>query len=132
MLKSRLIKQNLTLSLHVLALFAVVASAHAQPAARIARVGVLGGGSASANAARIEAFRRGLRDLGYAEGKTIIVDQRWAEGKVDRLPALGADLVQRKVDVIVSAGPTVTRAAKELNSGLPIVMGFDDDPVGSG
>jgi putative ABC transport system substrate-binding protein len=95
-------------------------------------VGLLGGGSASANAARIEAFRRGLRDLGYVEGKNIVVEQRWADGKIDRIPTLTADFVRLKTDVIVSAGPTVTRALKEANTGIPIVMSFDDDPVGSG
>jgi putative ABC transport system substrate-binding protein len=96
------------------------------------RIGLLGGGSASANASRIEAFRQGLRELGYAEGKNIVIEQRWAEGKLDRLPAFATELLGLKVDIIVSAGPTVTRAAKEANVVIPIVMGFDDDPVGSG
>ena len=62
---------------------------------------------------RIEAFRQGLRELGYLEGKNIVIEYRWAEGKLGRLPALAAELVRLKVDIIVSAGPTVTRAAKE-------------------
>ena len=81
---------------------------------------------------RIEAFRQGLRELGYLEGKNIVIEYRWAEGKLDRLPALAAELVRLKVDIIVSAGPTVTRVAKEATVTIPIVMGFDDDPVGSG
>ena len=85
-----------------------------------------------ANAGRIDAFRQGLRELGYVEGNNIVVEQLWAEGKVDRLPALAAELVRRNVEIIVSAGPTVTRAAKQANVTIPIVMGFDDDPVGSG
>jgi putative ABC transport system substrate-binding protein len=96
------------------------------------RIGFLGGGSASANAGRIEAFRQGLRGLGYMEGKNLVIEQRWAEGKLNRLPALAAELVRLKVDTIVSAGPTVTRVAKEATVTIPIVMGFDDDPVGSG
>ena len=99
---------------------------------KVPRVGLLGGGSASGNANRIQAFRQGLRDLGYVEGKTIVIEQLWAEGKLDRLRALMTELVRLKVEIIISAGPTVTRALKEANVTLPIVMGFDDDPVGSG
>jgi ABC-type uncharacterized transport system substrate-binding protein len=96
------------------------------------QVALLGGGSASANAARVEAFRQGLRELGYTEGKNIIFEQRWADGKMDRLAAFASELARLKVDAIVSAGPTVTRALSEVTSTIPIVMGFDDDPVGSG
>jgi putative tryptophan/tyrosine transport system substrate-binding protein len=99
--------------------------------AKISRIGLLGGASASANTGRIEAFRQGLRDLGYVEGKSIIIEQRWADGQLDRLPSLAAELLQLKSDIIVSAGPTVTRAAKKAVT-IPIVMSFDDDPVGSG
>jgi putative tryptophan/tyrosine transport system substrate-binding protein len=106
--------------------------AEAQQPTKVPRIGFLGGGSASANAGRIEAFRQGLRELGYLEGKNLVIEQRWAEGKLDRLPALAAELVRLKVDIIVSAGPTVTRVAKEATVTIPIVMGFDDDPVGSG
>src|SRR5215813_2041862 len=104
----------------------------AQQPAKIPRIGLLGGGSASAVAGRIDALRHGLRDLGYVEGKTIVIEQMWAEGKLDRLPALAAELVRLKVDAIVSAGPTVTRACKDAHITTPIVMAFDDDPVGSG
>ena len=106
--------------------------AKAQQPTKIPRIGFLGGGSASANAGRVEAFRQGLRELGYVEGKNIVIEQRWAEGKLDRLAVLAAELVRLKVDIIVSAGPTVTRVAKEAAVTIPIVMGFDDDPVGSG
>ncbi len=82
--------------------------------------------------ARIEAFRHGLRELGYVEGKNIVIERRHAEGKFDQLPALAAELVSLKVDVIVTSGPTATRPAKEATSTIPIVMTFDDDPVGSG
>jgi putative ABC transport system substrate-binding protein len=100
--------------------------------AQAPHVTLLGGGSGSANAERVEAFRQGLHELGYTEGKNIIFEQRWADGKIDRLAALAAELVRLKVDIIVSAGPTVTRALSEVTSTIPIVMGFDDDPVGSG
>jgi putative ABC transport system substrate-binding protein len=82
--------------------------------------------------ARTEAFRQGLRDLGYVEGKTIVIDWRSAEGKLDRLPALAADLVRLKVDIIVTAGSAVTRPTKEATSTIPIVMAQDSDPVGNG
>src|SRR5262245_62671511 len=99
---------------------------------KVHRIGLLGGGSASTNAARIDAFRQGLRELGYLEGKNVAIEERWSEGKANLLPALFAELVRLKVDVIVSAGPTVTRAVKQANVSTPVVMGFDDDPVGSG
>jgi putative ABC transport system substrate-binding protein len=84
------------------------------------------------NATRIEALRQGLRELGYMEGKNIFIEWRYAEGKVDRLPSLAAELVRLKVDLIVTAASPPTRAARELTSTIPIVMAFDDDPVGSG
>ena len=76
----------------------------------------------SAIAARVEAFRRGLRELGYVEGKNIVIEWRYAEGKLDRLTELAAELVRLKVDVIVSAGPPPTRSAKKATLTIPIVM----------
>jgi putative ABC transport system substrate-binding protein len=73
-----------------------------------------------------------LRELGYVEGKNIIIEWRYGEGKLDRLPALAAELVRFKVDIIVTSGGTPTRAAKEATSTIPIVMAQDSDPVGSG
>jgi ABC-type uncharacterized transport system substrate-binding protein len=110
--------------------FVLCVSAEAQQPAKIPRIGLLFTATPSAAAARIEAFRQGLRELGYVEGKNIIIEWRYAEGKLDRLPSLAKELVSRKVDVIVSGGPAVTRAAKEATSTIPIVMGFDNDPVG--
>jgi putative ABC transport system substrate-binding protein len=86
----------------------------------------------STAAARIEAFRQGLRELGYIEGKNIIIDWRSAEGKPEHRSEIAAEFVRLKVDVIVTAGPTVTRSVKEATSTIPIVMGQDTDPVGSG
>jgi putative ABC transport system substrate-binding protein len=82
--------------------------------------------------ARTEAFRQGLRELGYFEGKNIVMEYRYAEGKLDRVPALAAELVRLKVDVIVTAAATPTRAAKEATVTIPIVMTNDNDPVGNG
>jgi putative ABC transport system substrate-binding protein len=108
------------------------AVAQAQQPAKVPRIGYLSGPGLSVLAARIEAFRQGLRELGYVEGKNIVIEWRSAEGKFDRLPELAAELVRLKVDVIVSPGPTDTRAAKEATSTIPIVMAQDTDPVGSG
>ena len=110
-------------------LFALSDSASAQQPKKISRIGYLGSVSSSD---RIDAFRQGLRELGYVDGKNIIIEWKSAEGKLDRLPGLAAELVRLKVDVIVTAAPSSTRAAKKATSTIPIVMGFDHDPVGSG
>jgi putative tryptophan/tyrosine transport system substrate-binding protein len=106
--------------------------AGAQQPTKIPRIGYLTTPFLSANAARIEAFRQGLRELGYVEGENIVIELRSAEGKLDRAPALAAELVRLKVDVIVTGGPQSTRAAKEATVTIPIVMAFDNDPVGNG
>ena len=112
-------------------LFALCSSVQAQQATKIPRIGYLTVASLSSNVARIEAFRRGLRELGYVEGKNVVIAWRSAEGKFERQDELAAELVQLKVDVIVSSGPTMTRAAKESTATIPIVMAFDSDPVGN-
>jgi len=81
---------------------------------------------------RSEALRQGLRELGYVEGKTIVIEWRSAEGKLDRLPALVAELIRLKVDVIVTSGPLPTRVTKDATSTIPIVMAQVNDPVGNG
>jgi len=103
-----------------------------QQATKIPRIGYLATVSLSAISARIEAFRQGLRELGYVEGKNIVIEWRYAEGKADRLPGLAAELVRLKVDVIVTAGAPATRRAKEATVTIPIVMTNDGDPVGTG
>lgn len=104
----------------------------AQPPTKIPRIGYLSTVPPAVNTTRVEALRQGLRELGYVEGKNIFIEWRYAEGKVDRLPSLAAELVRLKVALIVTAASPPTRAAKELTSTIPIVMAFDDDPVGSG
>src|SRR5499427_3141975 len=104
----------------------------AQQATKVTPIGYLSGPSLSANAARIEAFRQGLRELNYVEGKNIIIEWRSTDGKLDRLPALAAELVRLKVAVIVTSGGAPTRRAKEATSTIPIVMTNDPDPVGDG
>jgi ABC-type uncharacterized transport system substrate-binding protein len=113
-------------------LFALCSSAEAQQPKKIPRIGFLSGATPSTISSRVEAFRQGLRELGYSEGKNIMIEWRYAEGKPDRLPALAAELVHLKVDVIVSAAPAPTRSVKQATATIPIIMGFDDDPVGSG
>jgi putative ABC transport system substrate-binding protein len=108
------------------------ATAAAQQPTKIPRIAYLTGASLSAMSARTEAFRHGLRELGYVEGKNIVIERRYAEGKRDRLSALAAELVRLKVDVIVTAGSLPTRTAKEATVTIPIVMAQDNDPVGSG
>ena len=113
-------------------LFALCVSAHAQQPTKIPRIGLLFTATPSAAAARIEAFRQGLRELGYVEGKNILIEQRYAEGQLNHMNELAAELVRLKVDVIVTIGPAATRPAKEATTAIPIVMGVDDDPVGNG
>jgi len=120
-------------SILVAAMLLVTAGlAAAQQPTKMSRIGFLTAGSSSTIPARIDAFRQGLRELGYVEDKNIVIEWRFAEGKLDRLSALVAELVRLKVDVILSAGAAVTRPAKEATRTIPIVMAQDTDPVGNG
>ena len=105
---------------------------HAQPLARVARIGFLGSASAPGSAKSVEALRTGLRDLGYVEGKNIVIEFRWAEGRYDRLSALVTDLIRLKVDLIVTHGTPGTRAAKKATSTIPIVMAISGDAIATG
>ena len=113
-------------------LFAVCSSVQAQQPTKILRIGWLSSSPLSATPERIEAFRQGLRELGYVEGKNIVIEWRSGEGKPNREQALAAELVRLKVDVIVTGGSTATRPAKEATVTIPIVMAQDSDPVGNG
>src|SRR5438309_1101951 len=106
---------NKNLGLFVLAIvfLTTVSLAAAQQPTKIPRIGYLVANSPTTNPARIKAFRRGLRELGYVEGKNIVIEWRYAEGKDDRVSAHAVELVRLKVDIIVSAGPAVTRPLKE-------------------
>jgi putative ABC transport system substrate-binding protein len=105
-------------------------AAEAQPAATIARIGYLG--RSPANPHLHEAFLQGLRDLGYVEGRNIVIEYRDAEGKIERLPALAAELVTLKVDVIVAADTPHALAARQATRTIPIVLTAAGDPVASG
>ena len=113
-------------------LLVYIRPAEAQQPKKIPRVGWLFTVSASSAADRLEAFRQGLRELGYVEGRNILLDCRYAESKLDRLPALAAELVRLKVDVIVTSNQEPTRSAKSATATIPIVMARDTDPVGNG
>jgi putative tryptophan/tyrosine transport system substrate-binding protein len=112
-------------------LFALCLSAEAQQPKKVPRIGYLSNASA-ANSPRLEAFRQGLHELGYVEGKNIVIEYRYAEGKLNRLPALAAELVRLNVDIIVTGASSPTCAAKEATATIPIVMTNDGDPVGAG
>jgi putative ABC transport system substrate-binding protein len=95
-------------------------------------IGVLGTGSPSASSGPMDAFRQGLSEAGYVEGQNLAIEYRWAEGNYDRLPALAADLVGRKVDLIMASSPPSALAAKSATSTIPIVFRGGGDPVGGG
>ena len=112
--------------------FAFVFSADAQQPKKIPRIGFLGATGPSSNPERTEAFRQELRELGYIEGKNILIEWRYADGKGDRLPALAAELVRLNVEVIVTQGSTSTRVAYKATRAIPIVMTVSADPIAEG
>ena len=116
----------------IVMLFAFCVSLEAQQPTKIPRIGFLSAVPLSTMSARVEAFRRGLRELGYIEGQNTRIEYRFAEGKPDQVSQNAVELVRLKVDAIVTAGATDTRAAKKATATIPIVMAFDSDPVASG
>ena len=125
-------RRRIVLALGAGALAAPLASFAQQKPAKVARIGFLCAGSASGYAPMVEALRTGLRDLGYVEGKNIVIEYRWADGKYERLPAFAAELVKIKVDIIVAAPSPAIRAAQQATTTIPIVMASTGDPVGGG
>jgi len=115
-----------------ISILAMPLAAEAQQAGRVYRIGFLGATSASGYAPQVQAFRGGLRDLGYVEGKNLVIDFRWAEGNYARLPELAAELVLLKPDVLVTHAPAGTLAAKRATATIPIVMGVVGDAVAMG
>jgi putative ABC transport system substrate-binding protein len=106
---------------------------HAQPATKVYQIGRLSAGQPLPEShAYEEAFRQGLRELGYVEGQNLVLEYRYAEGSTERLPALAAELVQHKVNVIVAGGVHAIRAAQHATRTIPIVMAGVTDPVGQG
>ena len=113
-------------------LLALSSPAEAQQPTTVPRIGFLSAVPLSSMSTRVEAFRHGLREVGHVEGQNIVVEYRFAEGKLDQVPHNAAELARLKVDAIVTAGATDTRAAKKATSTIPIVMAQDPDPVGNG
>jgi putative ABC transport system substrate-binding protein len=124
-------RRKLVIALGAGALTAPLATFSQQPA-KIPRVGWLGTESASASAGRVEALRAGLRDLGFIEGRNIIIEFRWADGNYDRLAEAAADLVRSNVNVIYAPNPPATHAARKATGTIPIVMAVGGDPVKTG
>ena len=116
----------------VLAAIAGSLAAEAQTGGRVYRLGFLGQTSAADLARQTKALRQGLRDLGYDEGRNLVIEYRWADRKLDRLPALATELVGLNVDVIVTHGSAGSRAAKQATTTIPIVIAVVGDPVASG
>jgi putative tryptophan/tyrosine transport system substrate-binding protein len=110
----------------------VLVSVHSAAAQQPKNVPRIGYQSAGSSGEREQAFRQGLRELGYIEGQNIVIEWRFAQGKPDQVPRNSAELVQLKIDVIITGGSTDTRAAKGATSMIPIVMTNDGDPVGTG
>src|SRR5205823_5703774 len=125
-------RRKLLVALSAGALAAPLACFAQQQRSKVARIGLLEASSASSSATLREALIRGLRELGYMEGKSMIIEERWAEGNYERLPGLAAELVQMKVDVIVAGSTPTVQAAQQTTTTIPIVMVATADPVGSG
>jgi putative ABC transport system substrate-binding protein len=119
-------------TIFVVAVLGVVVLAQAQQAGKVPRVGILMSGSPSVAKPRLEAFQEGLRELGYIEGKNIVLEYRYAEGKPETLPKRVDELVQLKVDVIVTETSNATQAAKNVTTTIPVVFATANDPVGDG
>jgi putative ABC transport system substrate-binding protein len=107
-------------------------AADAQQTVRVPRVGFMGNSTAALEANLVGPFREGLRELGYQEGRNIVIEYRWAEGQYERFPALVAELLALNVDVIVTAGTPATLAVKKATTSVPLVMVAVGDPVGTG
>jgi len=124
--------KKILVSILAVAMLAFVHPAEAQQPKKIPRIGMLVGPSSSFFSTRMDAFREGLHDLGYGEGKNIVIEYRYAEGREDRFPDLAAQLVGLRVDVMVTTGTPATHAAKAATSTIPIVMSAIGDPVEDG
>ena len=116
----------------VCSLLATLRAAEAQPRAKVPRIGFLGSSSPAPYEPIIEALRQGMRELGWVEGHNVTIEFRWAEGELERLPALAAALARLEVDVIVTQGTPAAIAAKNATQTLPIIFVQVGDPLGSG
>jgi len=126
--KSKIV--NLAIALLVMLLLWPHLAEAQQPAGKVPRIGILVNGTPSSHKVMIDEFQQGLRDLGYVEGKNLLLEVRYAEGKLDRLPELARELVQMNVDVVFTNATPGTVAVKQATSMIPIV--FTGDPVNAG
>ena len=124
--------RSVVLGILMFALLAAPFAAGAQQTGKVYRIGFLGNSTAALEANLVGPFREGLRDLGYVEGRNVLIEYRWAEGKYDRFPALIGELLALKVAVIVTAGTPATLAVKKATTSVPLVMLAVGDPVGTG
>ena len=116
-----------------LIVFLTASPARAQPANKIPRIGYVSTNGTSANPPPfVESFRQGLKDFGYAEGKSIFVEFRYADGKLERVPNLVSELIQLKVDALILGTQTALRAAMQATKTIPIIMVINADPVTTG
>jgi len=125
-------RRRAVLTLLGVAAFAAPLAAAAQEAGKPRRIGFLGNSTAALEADLVGAFRDGLRDLGYVEGRTIAIEYRWAEGQYERLAPLIAELAASKVEVIVTAGTPAALAVGRIAPSIPLVMVAVGDPIGTG
>ena len=125
-------KTKFACSLLAVLILASASISRAQQPGKVYRIGTLDGGSPTGRAYLWDAFRQGLRELGYVEGKNLILEQRWSEGNREQQAALVDELIRRKVDVIATASTGPALAAKKATSTIPIVMASQSDPVGTG
>src|SRR5439155_7196657 len=123
--------KKILVSILAVVILAFVHPADAQQARKVHRIGILISGSVSSAKIRKDAFRQGLRELGYVEGQNIVIEYRYAEGKADRFPDLAADLVRLNVDVIVTVSTPGVLAARKATGTIPIVFVAVNDPVAS-
>jgi putative ABC transport system substrate-binding protein len=132
-MNSKLKTQNLKFAFIVGALlWGFCIPAHAQQPTKVPRIGYLSAQSPSAESSRLDGLRQALRELGYVAGKNFIFENRFVEGKLERLPDLAAELVRLKVDVIVTTGSPSTRAAQQATQTIPVVMTVVGDPIEAG
>ena len=125
-------KSKITVFALCAVLLALCASAEAQQPTKIPQIGYLSYGSEEIDKSLVAALQQGLRELGYLEGRNIVIEQRYAAGRSEKLPEVLAELIRLKLDVLVTAGDPAAHAAKKATSAIPIVMVTSPDPVGTG
>ena len=114
------------------ALLSAPLAAFAQPQARVWRIGFLTNGTVASAKGQLDAFVQGLKELGWLDGRNFVIESRWAEGRIDRLPALVAELLAQKLDLIYAPSGVAAQAVKKSGTTLPIIFAFAPDPVGQG